>query len=42
MSTLFICSNCLTRDEQEKAIFATLANDYVRVSSCPDCERGGE
>jgi hypothetical protein len=42
MSTLYLCNKCLTQEEQERAVLATPADDYVRVSNCPDCREGLE
>jgi hypothetical protein len=42
MSTLYLCNKCLTQDEQERAVLSTPANDYVKVSNCPDCREGLE
>lgn len=40
MSTLYICGKCLTQDQQERAVLDTPANNYVKVSNCPDCREG--
>jgi len=40
MSTLYLCNKCLTQDQQERAVLDTPANNYVRVSNCPDCREG--
>jgi len=40
MSTLYLCNKCLTQEEQERAVLSTPADDYVRVSNCPDCREG--
>ena len=40
MSTLYLCNKCLNQEEQERAVLATPANDYIKVSNCPDCREG--
>jgi hypothetical protein len=40
MSTLYLCGNCLTREDKERAVLDTPANNYVEVSNCPDCREG--
>lgn len=42
MSTLYVCTTCNTEEEAIEAVYSILANEYVGVKSCPDCEREGE